>query len=89
MSDKFDLISAWYKKFVPFTSTNGLRRSPPMGCGLSCTGCETIKAGNGKWKQPRLVAGDDFLDWIEKTLTINARIIASEFLFEAEVTHTV
>jgi hypothetical protein len=89
MESVFDRLDSWYTDDLhAFVSTNGVRQSPPMGAGLHSSGVDDIRAGLDKWHEPVLGAGADFLDWAEKTLGLNARVLATEYNFEAVVKTT-
>lgn len=87
MTETHNLACDWYGDFAPILqhTTVCVRQSPPFNSILSCGGCTTIKSETFAWKQPRILTGDDFLDWLEKTVLLNADRIALEFLFESEV----
>jgi hypothetical protein len=79
----------WYSEDFPaFSSTNGVRKSPPMGSGIRIDNCIGVRPGMDKWHEPVLDEGADFLDWVEKTLRLNSRVMADEYHFEAVVKMT-
>ena len=59
-----------------------------MGAGVDTGDRGGIRVGMDKWHEPVLGAGADFLDWVEKTLRLNARVLEGEYKFEAFVKAT-
>lgn len=85
MTDNWKKLSDLYGGHPAFISTNGLRMSPPMGCGLTSVGCVTIDQVTS-WNVPVYdTQKHDILDVIEMILVKNAHIIACEFEFEAGI----